>query len=65
LEDSSFLAWKREIASGWGKWGSKEERRGAVVSACVFPEKEPVGRRLENGGREGKNPGRSEEATRR
>lgn len=51
------------------KAGRKEghragEKRGAVVSACVFPEKELVGRHLEVVAK-GKSPGRSEEATRR
>lgn len=47
-----------------GRTHGAGEKRGAVVSACVFPEKELVGRRLEVVAK-GKSPGRSEEATRR
>lgn len=43
---------------GRGEGEGKGERGGAVVSACVFPEKEPVGRRLENGGREREKSGK-------
>lgn len=38
--------------------GEAKEKEGSVVSACVFPEKEPVGRRLENGGREREKSGK-------
>jgi len=50
LEDSNLPlppsrpppTWKREIAPRWRKLRQRG-KRGVVVSACVFPEKEPVG----------------------
>lgn len=55
--------WNEKAGEKEGEtWGGR--KRGAVVSACVFPEKELVGRRLEVVAK-GKSPGRSEEATRR
>lgn len=50
------MLWREGERRGEGE--GKGERGGAVVSACVFPEKEPVGRRLENGGREREKSGK-------
>lgn len=65
LEDSSSPAWKREIAPGWWKRGGKGERGERSFPLAFSRRKSRLVVVSRTVAAKGKNPGRSEEATRR